>query len=255
MGNLKVRVDEYIKNKKKSCKTRGIGWNLTKEDVEYLASFDKCAYTGVKMSNASELQSEDSFSLDRIDPYDSYRIGNVVPCTVLANSLKEKYFEDKNKCPEGISQFQVKYVEGIASFLRSSNYLKYVPDDKKGNIVPPKLSNLININPIRLVKHIDKEIANKYLSLAGDKDDFMVSLPCFRKLLLRKTCSLTGVKLGSMSDRKVIRFNNSLGWVDGNVFVTNNAIARIYKNIFINSGLTNKQVVKLIKNSIDKSNL
>lgn len=74
----------------RSARKRGLEYNLTKEYIEALLKKQdyKCFYTEVELKNEMSIFIQPS--IDRIDSNKGYIQGNVVICTVIANTIKQE---------------------------------------------------------------------------------------------------------------------------------------------------------------------
>lgn len=79
-------VIKKFNDKVVNSRERNIEWSLTLTSVRNLLKAKKCYYTGIALT--LEPGRPSSLSIDRIDSTKGYVKGNVVACSVYANSMK-----------------------------------------------------------------------------------------------------------------------------------------------------------------------
>lgn len=85
---------------KSSAKKRGIPFSLTITDINNLTFPISCPILGIPLSTNRE-QSDNSFSVDRIDSSKGYEIDNIIVISWKANRLKSNgSLEEINKISE-----------------------------------------------------------------------------------------------------------------------------------------------------------
>lgn len=90
MDDFELQVASKYKQLLQSARSRSLPFNLTLSDIRKLLRRKTCFFTQVKFG-----QNELARSIDRLDCDKGYVKGNVVPCTLLVNQMKEHYFEHK----------------------------------------------------------------------------------------------------------------------------------------------------------------
>ena len=70
---------------KNSAKRRGIVWSLTENEYGQLISDGVCAYTALPLPSMG-------VGLDRLDNEKGYELGNVIPCSNVANVARGDFF-------------------------------------------------------------------------------------------------------------------------------------------------------------------
>ena len=85
--------NKMVYHMKHNASTRGLDWQLTKEQVRRLTK-QPCHYCGTEPSNVSSQERMNGVyiynGLDRIDNVKGYTIDNVVPCCKICNGAKSK---------------------------------------------------------------------------------------------------------------------------------------------------------------------
>ncbi len=81
---------KYVQ-KAHNTEKRGIDFDLTFTQYKSLLNRKVCYYTGIKLTQDGD--SPTSLTLDRIDSEVGYTKENTVPCSLLANRLKNELFE------------------------------------------------------------------------------------------------------------------------------------------------------------------
>jgi hypothetical protein len=93
-------VRNYYQNKKNSSKARKIPFELTIDQMRELWKVDTCAYTGLKLTHATEAkQKPTDFTLERVDCSKGYTMENTIVVCYAANAVKaaiEVYFREKS---------------------------------------------------------------------------------------------------------------------------------------------------------------
>ncbi len=101
--DIDILVVKFYANKVRSCKERGIEWQLTFAQTKTLLKAKKCYYTGVELTipvQTKELPTD--VTLDRIDSSKDYVQGNVVACCRAINQLKSMV-----ENPQGILSYVI----------------------------------------------------------------------------------------------------------------------------------------------------
>lgn len=80
-------VRQKLRSLKRSAKSRGLEFELSKETVTELLSTQFCYYSGRELNTLN-------FSIDRIKSEKGYIEGNVVACCKEVNALKSHLIED-----------------------------------------------------------------------------------------------------------------------------------------------------------------
>jgi hypothetical protein len=105
-----ARVSSFYHNKKNSCKSRKIAFDLTKAQVKELMQIEFCAYTGIKLTRtgSDNVRLPTDLTLERVDCDEGYTVDNTIVVCLAANSVKaalETHFRSKaNSVIHGISE-------------------------------------------------------------------------------------------------------------------------------------------------------
>lgn len=103
-------VAKFYINKVRKCADKGYSFELPLLSVHNLLRAKKCYFTGIELTRPpiddlgyapKEYQRRNTdITLDRLDNSLGYVKGNVVPCSLYANSLKAVF-----ECPDNVYQF------------------------------------------------------------------------------------------------------------------------------------------------------
>jgi len=91
-GSFEKRLTLMLTSAKSRCKKNNVEFSITKEDV---ARRETCPISGVMLNFRSNKVSDDSPTLDRIDPSKGYVPGNVWVVSYRANRIKSNATSDE----------------------------------------------------------------------------------------------------------------------------------------------------------------
>lgn len=216
--------------KRRNAERRGIEFNLTREEYNFLTSFKKCAYTGrpFDLSSNGSVNNGNILTLDRIDEYGPYEIGNVVPCTAKANKVKERYIETKTPIPETIAKGAAVTLEKIKASLA-------IKDKWINQYIPAKSS----------VDNVDYEVAVLYTKFIESNPTCTLTFAAYKRVLTRVNNTFLRKPLPpKLSDRVVGLIDKDGCWEATNIYTLDGRLEKLFNQV-VKLGYDSKDFGKL----------
>jgi hypothetical protein len=223
MGSSRIKIKYY--NKKRDSLKRGISFELSLEEYKVLRSFREstCDYTGIVFSK----EGQNAASIERIDKKVGYVLSNCCMVTRRANILKDIIIDEKGTTRLSLQDLETMKI--IKEKLKN-------PEKLSEKYVKACYGATLSEGSKEKITHPDLDISISYIKFAEKAN---VSFSHYKKLLLRKTCSITRIPLGveKSNKRVLITSDGSSEFTDSNTIVVARSVANI-----LNTSLDNDKL-------------